>query len=99
MDNTTKNQFHPDYLVTSGEILEEYLEALGMSQAELARRTGLAAKTINEIIKAKAPISHPTAIKLQRVLNRPAHFWMSLESNYQENIARLHEHDHMKADI
>jgi len=98
MDNMTTNQFHPDYLVTPGEILEEYLESFGMSQAELSRRTGLTQKTVNEIIKGKAPISYGTAIKLERVLNRPAHFWVSLESNYQEDRIRQQEREHLKAD-
>ena len=40
-----------------GETLLETLEALGMSQAELAERTGKSLKTINEIIKGKAPIT------------------------------------------
>lgn len=48
-------------------MLEEYLDAHSMKQAELADRTGLTPKTINEIIKGKAPITPETALKLQRV--------------------------------
>jgi HTH-type transcriptional regulator / antitoxin HigA len=43
-----------------------------MSQAELARRTGLSAKHINLILKGTAPITPDTALKLERVLNIPA---------------------------
>jgi len=34
--NTALNQYVPDYLVSPGEILAEYLEAYGMTQTELA---------------------------------------------------------------
>lgn len=91
MVNMQKTKYTPDYLVTPGEVLEEYLESFGMTQAELAIRTGLAKKTINEIVKAKSPITPETALKLERTLGRPAHFWNNLERQYQEDRTRLAE--------
>lgn len=91
MATKATNTYLPDYLVTPGEVLQDYLESLGMSQAELADRTGLAKKTINEIIKGKAPLTTDTALKLERTLGRPAHFWNSLERQYQEDCTRLAE--------
>lgn len=89
MNSLHKNRFVPDYLVPPGEVLEDYLEDLGMTQAELADRTGLAKKTINEIIKAKSAITPDTALKLERTLGRPAHFWSSLERQYQDDRTQL----------
>ena len=83
--------FEPDYAIPPGEILIEYLESLGMSQRDLAARTGLTPKTVNEIAQGKAPITAETALKLERVLGRPAHFWQNLESLYQE--ARVREEE------
>jgi plasmid maintenance system antidote protein VapI len=40
MANKQANQYIPDYIVPPGEVLEDYLESLGMTQAELAARTG-----------------------------------------------------------
>jgi len=99
MINTKINKFVPDYLVTPGEVLEDYLNHLGMTQAELSDRTGLAKKTINEIIKAKSPITPETALKLERVLGRPAHFWSNLERQYQEERTRLAEKQQMKSHL
>ena len=82
--NTRTNQYLPDYIVRPGEVLEEYLENLSMTQAELATRTGLTRKTINKIIKGKSPITHETALKFERTLGRPAHFWNNLEQQFQE---------------
>ena len=39
--------FNPDYAIAPGESLREELEALQMTQAELAERTGLSTKHIN----------------------------------------------------
>ena len=65
-----------------GEILEEELEARGMTQRELAARLGRPAQAINEIIKAKKSITPETAIGLGRVLGIEPHFWMNLEASY-----------------
>ncbi|GHV41550.1 XRE family transcriptional regulator [Spirochaetia bacterium] len=99
MSNVQKNKFIPDYAVAPGEVLNDYLEDLGMTQAELADRTGLAKKTINEIIKAKSPITPETALKLERALGRPAHFWSNLERNYQDDKARIAEKDRLESHL
>lgn len=93
------NTYAPEYLVAPGEIVEEYLEALGISQANLSERTGLARKTINEIIKGKAPITPETAIKFERVFRMPAHFWENLEMHYQHDKARLEEVDRLSCHL
>ncbi len=81
--------FLPDYAVPPGETLFENLDAIGMSQVELAERTGRPKKTINEIIKGKAAITPETALQFERVLGIPAGFWNNLERNYQETLARI----------
>jgi len=84
-------QYNPDYIIPPGEVLEDYLEAHGMSQAELADRLGVHKKTVNEIVKAKAPITTDMALKLEKVFQRPAHFWGNLEAQYREGKARADE--------
>ena len=97
MANKRANQYIPDYLVPPGEVLEDYLEGLGMTQAELAARTGLTKKTINEIIKGKSPITHETALKFERALGRPAHFWNNMERQFQEDRIRLAEQQRLES--
>ncbi len=53
----THYAFDPDYAVPPGETLKETIEAMGLTERDLALRTGLAAQTIAEIIKGKAPIT------------------------------------------
>ncbi len=87
----TQNQYAPDYITPPGETLSDTLEALGMSQADLAERTGRPKKTINEIIKGKAAITPATALQLERVLGVPASFWNKREYQYREFLAREEE--------
>lgn len=99
MSKEMKNQFVPDYAVPPGETLLETLDAVGMSQAELAERTGRPKKTINEIIKGKAAITPETALQFERVLGTPAGFWNNLERNYQETLARINEQKSLQRQI
>lgn len=99
MSSTHTNKYLPDYLVIPGEVLEDYIESLGMTQAELASRTGLAKKTINEIVKGKSSITPETSLKFERTLGRPAHFWNNLERDFQEGRARLAEQQRLAAHL
>lgn len=82
------NQYMPDEVSPPGETLQETLEMLGMSQAELAERTGRPKQAINEIVKGKKEITAQTALQLEQVLGIPASFWLAREQNYREALAR-----------
>src|SRR5712692_7363256 len=93
MSETIRNQYNPNAVSPPGETLEEVLESRGMSQAELAERTGRPKKTINEIIRGKAAITAETALQFERVLDIPAAFWIAREQNYREALARSKQLD------
>jgi HTH-type transcriptional regulator / antitoxin HigA len=95
----TITSYIPDFLVLPGEVLEDYLDSYGMTQAELADRTGMAKKTVNEIIKGKAAITPDSALKFERVFRRPASFWNSLERQFQEDQVRLAEKERLSVHL
>jgi len=99
MVNKSYTEFKPDYAIPPGDTLSDVLESKGMTQQELSTRTGMAPKTINEIIKGKAPISADTALKLESVFGVNASFWLNLEMNYQEDMARIKAKKGLSADI
>lgn len=74
-----------------GDVVVDYLEFHGWAQRDLARRTGLTPKTISEICNGKGPITAPTALALEKALQRPAHFWLNLQRQFDEAEARRHE--------
>ena len=71
-----------------GDTVLDYLDFHEWSQRELARRSGLTPKTISEICNGKAPITPNTALALEKVFGRPAHFWLNLQMIFSEAIAR-----------
>ena len=94
-----QNEFQPDYAVSPGEVLSVELELRGMTQQELAKRTGLTPKHIISILKAKSAITPETAIKLERALGMPVEYWLNLEAHYQEILARVAEETQLERDL
>jgi len=91
--------YSPDYAVPPGDTLQETLDAIGMSQAEFAMRTGRPLKSINEIIKGKAAITPGTALQFERVLGVPASFWSNRERLFREAKARQEEGERLKKSV
>ncbi len=77
-----------------GEILlQEFLEPMGLSQVELARRMGVPVQRVNTLINGKRDVTAETAILLSRVLKTTPEFWMNLQDAHdlyeaQEHLAR-----------
>lgn len=90
-------RYEPNYGIPPGDTLIETLEALGMTQADLAARTGRPLKTINEIAKGKTAITPETSLQFEKVLGVPASFWDNLETNFQHFQAKQKEGERLKS--
>ncbi len=99
MNSNKKYGFNPDYAVPPGASLQETMEALDMTQKELALRTGLTVQTLNRIFKGEQPISYETANRLELVTGTPANFWNKLEAQYQEQLAKVQERKRLESDL
>jgi len=71
-----------------GEHLEEELDALGMSAAELARQMQVPANRISQILRGERDITADTAMRLGHFFGTSAQFWMNLQSPYELRIAQ-----------
>ena len=87
----TENKIYSDLPIPPGEFLGETLEAMNLTQAELARRMDRPVQAVNEIVQGSKQITPETAIQLERVLGVPAHIWLGLESEFQHAKARREE--------
>ena len=76
-------------LSAPGDRIQEHIDFIGMSQAELAERLGRSIPKLNELIKGKSPITKETAAKLEYVLGIDASFWLNLEKHYQEELLEI----------
>ena len=94
-----KYPFQPDYAVPPGATLEETMETLGMTQRDLADRTGLTVQTLNRIFKGEQPITYETANKLELVTGTPAAFWNNLEAQYREQLAKIEQAREMESHL
>ena len=81
--------FDPDYAVPPGRTLLETIQTLGLEQKELSQRTGYSEKHISQIVRGKDKISPEAALRFEQVTGVPARLWNQLESQYQEQLAKL----------
>ena len=85
---TQMTEYVTNAVIVPGAILEEELEARGLTQRELARQMGRPEQTISEIVHGKKAITGKTALQLEEVLGISAETWMRLEAAYQLDLAR-----------
>ena len=97
MTNQIAERVWSDLPIHPGEVLSEELEALGMTQTDLATALGRPLQVVNEIIRGKKGITEDTALGLERVLGVGAHVWLGLESTYKLTLARNQEREHLLA--
>ena len=76
-----------------GDTIQEHIDFIGMSQAELAERMGRPKEKINDIIKGREPISTATAFQLEKVLGIPASFWLNREKTYRKELYELQQQE------
>ena len=79
--------YRPDYAVPPGWVLEERIEAQGISPEELAVSCGIAPKLVNGIMAGEAPIDAETAEQLSRVLGLHTEIWLGIEADYRDFVA------------
>ena len=79
-----------------GDTIQETIDAIGMSQTELAERMGRPKEKINDMIKGREPITTPTAFQLEKVLGIPASFWMNREKEYRKLVYELEQEQQLE---
>ncbi|MBO1047738.1 HigA family addiction module antitoxin [Dolichospermum sp. UHCC 0684] len=99
MEIRIQNEYNPDYVSPPGDTLLEVLEDSGMTQAQLAERTGTPKKTINEIISGQAAITPEIALQLELLFNISASFWNNHERRYREFLGQQEEKKLLKKQL
>ena len=66
-----------------GEMLvKEFLEPLGVSQAEAAQRMGVPFQRLNAIVRRRRGVSADTALLLEALTRWDAQIWLSLQAKW-----------------
>jgi len=71
-------------------LLQEFLEPLRLTQAELARSLNIPLNRVNELVRGKRGITPETALLLAGYFKNSPEFWMNLQTAYDLTRA-LHE--------
>jgi addiction module HigA family antidote len=71
-----------------GEVLmEDFIEAFGITQNRLAVSIGVPPRRINEIVHGKRAITADTALRLGRYFGIEPQFWLNLQTRYDLEVA------------
>jgi plasmid maintenance system antidote protein VapI/Zn-dependent peptidase ImmA (M78 family) len=84
-------QIQKELLSPPGDTIQETIDAMGMSQAELAERIGRPKEKLNGLIKGNEPLTLRTAVLLERVLGIPLEFWMEREREYRIELSKIEQ--------
>jgi len=85
------NGLSREFIIHPGETLKELLDDKGMSQRELAARTGVTESHISSVVNGQKAISVSFAKKLEYALNIDSVFWINLQANYDKELADYEE--------
>jgi HTH-type transcriptional regulator / antitoxin HigA len=91
VETEARREWKPDWAIHPGSLLEEHLEARGLSQADFARIAGLTPKLVSTIINGTNPVTPETAIRLERVLGLKAHVWTNIQAKWDLFQARAQD--------
>ena len=63
-------------------LLKEFLEPLGVSQAEAAKRIVVPFQRLNAIVKGRRSVSADTALRLEALTGWDAQIWLALQAKW-----------------
>jgi HTH-type transcriptional regulator/antitoxin HigA len=81
--------------MTPGDFLRQELAALGLNQGELATKTNLSPKHINQVIKNVVPISTDTALRIERATGLSATLLTTLQARKDAEDGRESARRHL----
>ncbi len=63
-------------------LLEEFLNPLGISQAEFAKRIRVSYVRLNAVINGRRAVTSNTALRLEKATGMDADFWLGLQTDW-----------------
>lgn len=65
-----------------GEIVQEYMEGLGLTVSALAAHLKLTRANLSRIINGKTGVSAEMALRLSEAFGTSPHVWVTMQANY-----------------
>ncbi|MEO6812859.1 MAG: HigA family addiction module antitoxin [Ginsengibacter sp.] len=89
--NTRGKEIFVKIALHPGEVLNDELEARGIKKMVFAELIGMKPAHLSELIHGKRHVSAATAIKLEKLLDIPAGYWMRVQVYYDLYMERNKE--------
>jgi len=84
-------ELQTDVALHPGEIIEDELGAREIKKAAFAALLGIKPGHLSELLRGKRHVSAATALKLEKLLNIPAEYWMRVQVQYDLFVERQRE--------
>ena len=68
--------FHPGYYI------KEYIDGIGLTQEDFAKRLGTTPKNLSYLIRGEQSLSPEIALKLSSLIGTSVNYWLNLQSKY-----------------
>ena len=78
--------FELNYAVAPGEYVEEHMEYYGYSFQQFADLCGCSAKSVEEVVIDKKPLTLNLARKFEKIIGIPGETLMRIEKDYRSRI-------------
>lgn len=66
------------------------MEPFGLSCRALAKHLGVAASTLNRVVKGQSAVTPEMALRLSKAVGRTPESWLAMQDNYELWQARQH---------
>ena len=68
-------------------LLHDFMQPLKLSSYKLAKELGVAAPTVNEIVRRRRAVTAEMALRFSRYFGTTAQLWQNLQAQYDLEIA------------
>jgi antitoxin HigA-1 len=91
--NSRGKEIYSDITLHPGEVLQDELEARSIKKSLFAEQLGMKASHFSELLHGRRHISAATALKLERLLDVSAEYWMRVQVYYDLFMERQKERE------
>jgi addiction module HigA family antidote len=77
-------------------LLEEFLEPMGISQADLAQAIHVPYQRVNELVNGRRGVTSSTALRLAKYFGTTPSFWLNLQQRWDLYHASKAEAEELK---
>jgi len=82
------NNIEPSSPIHPGEMLQDEIDARGLSQKQLADLTGISKTVISEIVHGRRGVNTEYALLLEAALGINAEIWLRIQADYDMQVIK-----------